>query len=112
MTRDELGLKTDPHAYGRARAEANVTHCPQGHPYDEENTFITLHNTRNCLTCKKASVAAYVQSGNPTGTNRGISKESLVKAWLDNNKSIRQTSLALDCNYSNVRNRLKKMELI
>lgn len=36
----------------RARAD-RITHCPEGHPYDEENTYI--NEGRVCLTCKKAS---------------------------------------------------------
>lgn len=27
------------------------THCPQGHPYDMENTLIDKRGARNCLTC-------------------------------------------------------------
>lgn len=28
-----------------------VTHCPKGHPYDEENTYISPRGFRNCRTC-------------------------------------------------------------
>lgn len=31
------------------------THCPQGHPYDEDNTFVTPKGSRVCRTCKKAT---------------------------------------------------------
>jgi hypothetical protein len=35
----------------RTNYELNRTHCPQGHPYDEENTY--WHNGwRQCLTCR------------------------------------------------------------
>jgi hypothetical protein len=30
---------------------ANKTHCPQGHPYDEENTLV-YGGKRKCRTCK------------------------------------------------------------
>ncbi len=30
------------------------THCPQGHPYDEGNTFITIVGRRMCRTCRLA----------------------------------------------------------
>lgn len=32
---------------------ANRTHCPQGHPYDESNTYITPHG-RWCRECNNA----------------------------------------------------------
>ncbi len=31
------------------------THCPKGHPYDEENTYLSPgKNHRQCIACKKA----------------------------------------------------------
>lgn len=36
------------------RAAAVKTHCPQGHPYDEANTYVrpgTVH--RKCRTCAR-----------------------------------------------------------
>ena len=32
----------------------NKTHCPQGHPYDEQNTY-TYQNRRSCRLCAKTS---------------------------------------------------------
>lgn len=37
----------------RRRQAASVTHCPQGHPYDEANT-IRWRNHRQCRTCVRA----------------------------------------------------------
>lgn len=34
-------------------ANARKTHCPQGHPYDEENTYVTKTGVRQCKTCRK-----------------------------------------------------------
>lgn len=31
---------------------ARATDCPQGHPYDEENTIVTVDGGRICRTCK------------------------------------------------------------
>lgn len=33
---------------------ARRTHCPQGHPYDEANTYRKPQGGRACRTCKKA----------------------------------------------------------
>lgn len=34
--------------------QTRKTHCPQGHPYDEENTY-RRGSRRSCLTCKRAA---------------------------------------------------------
>jgi hypothetical protein len=37
----------------------NITHCPQGHPYDEVNTFVNASGHRGCRTCRGERVRAY-----------------------------------------------------
>ena len=37
------------------------THCPQGHPYDEANTYIHKHGHRYCRACGRAATARYRQ---------------------------------------------------
>jgi hypothetical protein len=39
---------------GMAARRATVAECPQGHPYDAENTEIDNLGRRNCLACKRA----------------------------------------------------------
>jgi len=34
---------------------AKVTHCPQGHVYDEVNTLIKPQGNRGCRTCRRAT---------------------------------------------------------
>jgi hypothetical protein len=34
-----------------AAKQRSKTHCPQGHPYDEENTYWRPDGARNCRTC-------------------------------------------------------------
>lgn len=31
-----------------------ATHCPQGHPYDDENTVVNTNGARMCRTCLRA----------------------------------------------------------
>lgn len=40
---------------GETRAAANAvkTHCPQGHPYDEENTYRDKRGRRSCNICRR-----------------------------------------------------------
>lgn len=46
-------------AKGR-NAWAKKTHCPAGHPYDEENTFLNpTTGSRQCRTCTRAQKRAY-----------------------------------------------------
>ncbi len=33
---------------------ATRAHCPQGHPYDEANTYVYPNGWRKCRTCKRA----------------------------------------------------------
>ena len=53
-----LGTHTDNmadmKAKGRSpRSEVRVTCCPQGHPYDEDNTYMTPDGRRNCRACSR-----------------------------------------------------------
>lgn len=36
-----------------------ATHCPQGHPYTPENTYVDGNGWRKCATCVKARVARW-----------------------------------------------------
>ena|ERR1017187_9891063 len=38
----------------RGKWGALTTHCPQGHPYDEENTYVDPDGARRCRTCHRA----------------------------------------------------------
>lgn len=42
--------------------EAAKTHCPQGHPYDEENTFVRSRGSRECRTCMRERSRKYSQA--------------------------------------------------
>jgi len=35
------------------RATRLITHCPQGHPYDEQNTYISPAGIRQCKICRR-----------------------------------------------------------
>lgn len=37
------------------------THCPQEHPYTEENTYVRKNGRRDCRTCKALSDSRYRQ---------------------------------------------------
>ena len=47
---------------GPAALNARKTHCPKGHPYDEENTEIRSSGARRCRVCSRvAARAAYAR---------------------------------------------------
>lgn len=37
-----------------AAENAAKTHCPLGHPYDDENTYVNPRGERSCRTCRRA----------------------------------------------------------
>lgn len=41
----------------RGHYNSQKTHCKNGHPFDEENTYITRSGGRTCRTCRDAAVA-------------------------------------------------------
>ncbi len=40
---------------------AEQTHCAQGHPYSEDNTYLRPTGTRRCKTCERVHSAEYVR---------------------------------------------------
>lgn len=38
---------------GVAAIHARATHCPQGHPYDSDNTYVTPKGHRDCRACHR-----------------------------------------------------------
>ena len=41
------------------KVNATKTHCPQGHPYDEENTYVYSSGGRACRACHRAHSRKY-----------------------------------------------------
>lgn len=51
--------------------ELNKTHCPQGHPYDEENTYISgKKKGRLCRACRAEHRKRCIAEGLPEGDHR------------------------------------------
>lgn len=40
-------------------ANAAKTHCPQGHPYDEGNTYLSPKGSRDCRACRREAARRY-----------------------------------------------------
>lgn len=40
---------------------AKITHCPDGHPYSDDNTYRDKNGKRHCRQCNRAQAAAYRQ---------------------------------------------------
>jgi hypothetical protein len=47
------------------------THCPKGHPYDEENTYITSDGKRQCRACRRVHA------------KKPAKRKTLVPGWRD-----------------------------
>ena len=46
-------LEVVTHAENNRRAAAKITHCPQGHAYDDANTYRDRHGKRSCRACAR-----------------------------------------------------------
>lgn len=57
----------------RRHWQARITHCPQGHPYDDENTY-RRNGKRQCWTCLRArrAAAGEVRSAAAKATREGL----------------------------------------
>jgi len=53
---DHLEAVTRKVNLGRGRGKGSQTHCPQGHEYTDENTYV-YDGTRVCKTCKRRRTA-------------------------------------------------------
>lgn len=47
-------LRGDRSHLGRLQRER--THCPYGHPYDEDNTWVSKTGSRHCKTCNRENM--------------------------------------------------------
>lgn len=57
-------LEAVPHAVNSRRGETglylkNRTQCPQGHPYNDANTYRTKEGGRTCRACRNVAVKAW-----------------------------------------------------
>lgn len=48
-----VSRQTNHQRSGAGMRNADKTHCPRGHPYDDENTYRTPEGRRQCRRCKK-----------------------------------------------------------
>jgi hypothetical protein len=46
-------------AWNKDNPQGLRTHCPQGHAYDEMNTYLTPKGSRDCRTCRREAVRRY-----------------------------------------------------
>ena len=52
---DKMRKGRGNHATGAATGDGRKTHCPQGHPYDAANTYVTPKGYRQCRECVRAA---------------------------------------------------------
>jgi hypothetical protein len=55
------GLTGNPETNGGARHNRSKTHCPKGHPYNPENTYVNRLGHRSCRACQRAAQLRYQQ---------------------------------------------------
>lgn len=70
VTRSENVKRGLVPAITRARQRAK-THCPNGHPYDGDNLFISWSGGRLCRECTRIQKRDYMRRQRITGASRG-----------------------------------------
>jgi len=58
-------------ANNRDHPQAQRTHCPQGHPYDEANTYVTPSGSRSCKECNRTLARERYRRLHPGAVERG-----------------------------------------
>lgn len=56
---ETIGENTRSSRNTRQGINVRKTHCPQGHPYDEENTYIDPEGSRECRICRRDAMDRY-----------------------------------------------------
>lgn len=64
--------------YGN-HVQARKTHCPEGHPYDAENTYVFPDGRRHCKTCRREAFKRHDSKRKKITVN---GKRVWVKLWL------------------------------
>jgi hypothetical protein len=59
----------DMKAKGRTRKQ-KATHCKHGHPYDDENTYVSPSGGRSCRACNRIKANAYHDRDRETSRQR------------------------------------------
>lgn len=54
------------------------THCPQGHEYTEENTYVTKRGSKTCRTCRRDSNKRYEKKRGPREREPHTPKKRVV----------------------------------
>lgn len=63
-------MRQDEHWRLHRKQESEATHCPHGHPWDDENTYWYRGKYRQCRACRRRRINAY--RGQFVQRNRGL----------------------------------------
>lgn len=104
-------LRANQERFNRSRgvqegnANGRKTHCPQDHPYDEENTYVTPAGVRQCKICRRAAMRRDYQKHKER-------RQADNRAWAAQNveriAEMNRAWLAANRERANLTSRLKK----
>lgn len=77
-----LGHAHEPMSMGdnQRHGKAGITHCPDGHPYDDENTWINNRGARVCRRCNGSKSSRYWHEVRKPAL--AAVREAELEAWL------------------------------
>jgi hypothetical protein len=68
---------------GEAAKNAAKTHCPEGHEYSDENTYIEPKGGRQCITCRKVTQKKHYDTEHGGDRQRAYARERMRELRKD-----------------------------
>lgn len=77
---------------GLAPQNAAKTHCPEGHEYTAENTYLEPDGKRQCVTCRKVTQKRYYDTAHGGDKKRAYARERMRELRKDPEYKLRKNA--------------------
>ena len=63
------------------KRQLDKTHCPKGHPYNDENTYVSSNGARHCRACKRERNKIWMSSYHKKNKDRSFTTLMLPEEY-------------------------------
>lgn len=77
---------------GLAAQNAAKTHCPEGHEFTEDNTYVEPKGGRQCMACRKVTQKRYYDTDEGGDKKRAYARERMRKLRQDPEYKLRKNA--------------------